>query len=344
MPERDRPERGSQHGFAVATTSLNVLGHHCNPVISAETAMMTKERLIETVGPIRYTISDGRLGRLDRPAPGLEGVSRHHERPDPVADVPGRLDHRDGGGRLPARRRPTGRRRRCRSRSSQKSAVDGHGPTQSSCAAWVALFVPTGIPSHGCFSGQSIPAANVPFFEPARDYNPVTNPEGCRSTVNDIQVNVWGRRAQDGFAKRPIDNVGVQYGLEALNLRRSAIPAKITMAQFLDLNLKIGGVDIDGLPTLARTRTDPDVSRIAYRSGMINDGSGLARAAIIDLPAPQNIEIHTPYHAYALEARMAAIGHQDNHAIWHNAPVAGPRSRRWTRGSRRSRPPAASTR
>ncbi|MGH7821140.1 MAG: DUF6351 family protein, partial [Candidatus Binatia bacterium] len=35
-------------GFAVATTSLNVLGHHCNPVISAETAMMAKNVEIHT--------------------------------------------------------------------------------------------------------------------------------------------------------------------------------------------------------------------------------------------------------------------------------------------------------
>jgi hypothetical protein len=137
--------------------------------------------------------------------------------------------------------------------------------------------------------------------------------------VNDLQVNVWGRRPQDDFAKRPVDNVGVQYGLAALNLPLGD-PAKITMAQFLDMNLKIGGVDIDGTPTLGRTRADTDVSRIAYRSGNINDGRGLARAAILNLAAPMNVEIHTPYHAYALEARMAAIGDQDNHAIWDNAP------------------------
>jgi hypothetical protein len=55
-----------QQGFLVATTSLNELGHHCNPIISAETALMTKEHIIETVGPIRFTMSTA--ARADRSA------------------------------------------------------------------------------------------------------------------------------------------------------------------------------------------------------------------------------------------------------------------------------------
>lgn len=49
-------------------------------------------------------------------------------------------------------------------------------------------------------------------------------------------------------------------------------------------------------------------------------GRGLARTAIINFAAGLNVEIHTPYHAYALEARMAKIGHADNHVIWRNGP------------------------
>src|SRR5256885_8725056 len=32
-----------------------------------------------------------------------------------------------------------------------------------------------------------------------------TNPNGTRCTVQDYQKAVWGPRAQDGFAKRPLD-------------------------------------------------------------------------------------------------------------------------------------------
>ena len=64
----------------------------------------------------------------------------------------------------------------------------------------------------------------------------------------DAAINVFGPRkkkdwtpeekeAGHGFAGIPIDNVGVQYGLGALQ------QGKITPAQFVDLNVKIGGLD-----------------------------------------------------------------------------------------------------
>jgi len=49
-------------GFALATTSLNMLGSQCNDVVSAEALMMAKERFIETYGPVRYTIGYGASG------------------------------------------------------------------------------------------------------------------------------------------------------------------------------------------------------------------------------------------------------------------------------------------
>ena len=41
----------------------------------------------------------------------------------------------------------------------------------------------------------------------------VKNPEGARCDVYDHAVNMYGRDPQTGFARRPLDNVGVQYGL-----------------------------------------------------------------------------------------------------------------------------------
>ena len=305
-----------EDGFAVATSSLNVLGHHCNPVLSAEAAMMTKEILIERLGPIWYTMSTGgsggAIGQL-QVTNAYPGITNGLIPSQMFADVWSTA--MEVGDCLltelywaKAAESYT---------LFQKMAVDGHGPPQSSCAAWVALFVPSAIPTTGCFSGSTLPAASVPE---SRDYNPVTNPEGCRATVQDIQKNVWGLRESDGFAKRAIDNVGVQYGLEALNLPPGD-PGKITFAQFLHMNLLIGGADIDGLPTQDRTRADPGTMEIIFRTGMINDGAGLATAAIINQAADLNVEIHTPYHAYAMEQRLLATnGHADNHAIWHFGP------------------------
>ena len=91
-------------------------------------------------------------------------------------------------------------------------------------------------------------------------YDPATNPRGARCTVYDHAVNVYGRDAATGFARRPLDNVGVQYGLAALN--RGAI----TTAQFLDLNEKIGGYDNDGNRVPRRTVGDPAAIRAAFSS------------------------------------------------------------------------------
>ena len=52
-------------------------------------------------------------------------------------------------------------------------------------------------------------------------YNAATNPTGERCTQQDYQRAVFGVRSGDGFAKRPLDSVGVQYGLVAFQRRRS---------------------------------------------------------------------------------------------------------------------------
>ena len=60
---------------------------------------------------------------------------------------------------------------------------------------------------------------------------------------------VWSRNAASdtgselpgwGFAGSPLDNTGVQYGLQAL------LAGTISAAEFLDVNRNIGGFDIDG--------------------------------------------------------------------------------------------------
>ena len=58
--------------------------------------------------------------------------------------------------------------------------------------------------------------------------------------MKDYHINELGERAQDGFAYQVADNVGLQYGLNALQAGR------ITPEQFVDLNEKVGGLDIAG--------------------------------------------------------------------------------------------------
>lgn len=44
-------------------------------------------------------------------------------------------------------------------------------------------------------------------------YNAKTNPTGVRCGVYDHTVNIYSKDPVTGFARRPIDDVGVQYGL-----------------------------------------------------------------------------------------------------------------------------------
>ena len=146
-------------------------------------------------------------------------------------------------------------------------------------------------------------------------YDPVKNPKGARCTIWDHGANVYGRDPRTGFARRPLDNTGIQYGLEALN------SGAITKEQFLDLNEKIGGFDIDGNIVAARMVADTVAMRAAYRSGRLtNGGGGLATVPIIDyrtyyddLPAG---DVHLRFQSFTTRARLEkANGYSDNHVM-----------------------------
>ena len=144
-------------------------------------------------------------------------------------------------------------------------------------------------------------------------YDPETNPDGARCTIQDYQVAVWGRRPQDGFANRAYDNVGVQYGLSALE------SGLILPEQFVDLNERIGGWDIDKVWQPGRSEADPPALPIAYRSGRVTNGRELAKVPIIDLRGSSNFEEHYDWRTHVLRARLLRDnGHADNHVAWNS--------------------------
>ena len=154
---------------------------------------------------------------------------------------------------------------------------------------------------------------SLPELEPLRYSR--SNPEGIRATVYDHTVNVYGVDESTGFAARPLDNYGVQYGLAALNR------GKITNAQFLALNRDIGGFDADLDHVPQRHRADPDAARRALDTGRIlNGGGGLPSTPVIDYRSftdhREGGDIHMIVHQYTTRARMAkANGHADNHVM-----------------------------
>ena len=150
---------------------------------------------------------------------------------------------------------------------------------------------------------------------PAERYNALANPSGARCDVYDHAVNVFGRDPVTHFALRPLDNVGIQYGLAALKR------GTISMDQFLDLNEKVGGYDFDGNFKTSRTVADIAAVRAAYRSGRLtNGGGGLKDIPIIDYRAYADDDplgnIHLRYHSFSMRERLKkANGDADNQVM-----------------------------
>lgn len=166
-------------------------------------------------------------------------------------------------------------------------------------------------PTQGC-------TPSIVDDEPDWVYHPQNNPGGERCTLQDYQEVVFGHRDTDGFANRPIDNVGIQYGLTAL------LHGQVTPQQFVDLNTKVGGRDIDFTWTPERTEADTAAVRSAYRSGRINDGSQLDRVPIMEIRPSSNVEVHDDVYTKSIRDRLiTANGHAGNHAVWTSVGVGG---------------------
>jgi hypothetical protein len=312
-------DRALSRGFMVATSSLNVLGNNCNTTTSAESVMMLKEHIVETYGEIRYTMAEGCSGgsigqhMVANSYPGLlQGIQPNCSFPDnwstglEVVDCHLLVNYYANTSPL------------LWADPAQQAAVNGHA-SPSSCVAWELLFASVADPEGGC------------GLPPEQDYHPTSNPTGCRGSVSDFNVSIIGRRPPElwnespeptrtaehiagGFARLSYDNVGVQYGLAALR------KGQILPEQFVDLNEKIGTVDVDFNFAPGRRHADTG-SELLYRVGGVNDGGQLDQVAIIDLRGTSNFEIHTDYHSWAMRERLIeANGHADNQIIW-TSPV-----------------------
>ncbi|MCT2584463.1 DUF6351 family protein [Actinophytocola gossypii] len=295
-------------GYAVAVSSLTVLNNNCNDVISAETTMMVKERFVEQYGEPRHTIGWGESGGsmqqhlIAQNYPGLlDGLLPGASFPDTLVQLVTTSDCA-----LLNRAFDTSAESWT---SAQRAAVAGWGSaaycTSPYSADWVQAFQ-AGAGPDPTYGGCSVA---VP-----RDlvYHPATNPTGARCTYQDNAVNVYGRDPATGFARRPLDNVGVQYGLDAFDA------GVISAEQFLDLNERVGGFDIDGGLVPTRTVGDTDAVEAAYRTGRVNVGANLDTVPIIDLrtyfdaiPDP-----HDSVRSHSMRARLvAAHGSADNHVM-----------------------------
>ena len=264
---------------------------------------MTKEYLIDHYGTLRYTIGTGCSGGslaeqwIANAYPGVyQGIMPTCSFPDAWSTATQFLDYHQtlryfqnptlwGAGRgvdatADGRRRGRSRRRRERAGLRQR-AVPRRDPDRS-------------------VRGDQRPAALRPDDQPGRGalHDPGRGDQRLRPAARSRLWTPQEKQIGHGFADTPVDNVGVQYGLGALQ------QGEITPAQFVDLNQKIGGLDPDANHTPERMRADHTALANAYRSGMINETNNLNRTAIIDCRGPNPGLFHDAYRAFAVRARL----------------------------------------
>jgi hypothetical protein len=186
-------------------------------------------------------------------------------------------------------------------------AVEGH-PDPANAVTFTAVIPSSGDPSRSC---PGVPADKV--------YDAQTNPQGVRCSFHDYMVNVFGKRPQDGFAGRPADNVGIEYG------RKGLAAGKLSAAQFVDLNEKVGAFDIDYNDTMTRAEADRPALERVYRSGAVDQADNLDKVAIIDLRGPDPGAFHDVYRTYVMRARLdREHGTHANQILWRGqVPLMG---------------------
>jgi hypothetical protein len=320
-------------GFMVVDNSLTDSLYNANRVLVSETLMMMKEHIVDRYGEIKYTLGNGCSGgsiQQNTAAsifPGLlDGIQPSCDFSDSittgleVTDCVLLVNFYAGPdwGALMSGLTQT-------QINAKKTAINGH-LDQNGCQNWnnsfgfanqpgnyVPLLVvdpvtgamaPSGAPRNNC----RLPAALV--------YDPVTNPTGTRCGDADLATAVWGsttgiapgstRALQTG------DDTGIQYGLKAL--RSGAITAE----EFVTLNEKIGGTDVDSNRTAARSVADAAALPIAYRAGIVSSGTNLGKLPIIDSRGYDEQGIHYIWRSFSERARIdtANADNHGNQVMW----------------------------
>ncbi|MEY2474922.1 MAG: hypothetical protein QOG87_237 [Actinomycetota bacterium] len=278
-------------GAMTVHSTLTILGVDCNDVISAETLMMVKEHVIETYGPLVHVVGSGASGGAIQQYTAANNYPGLIDAGAPIISFPDMtttlmtigdclvLDRVFNADPL-------------RWPEPKRLAVTGHR-TSNICADWDASY-----------SSLLRPTACDPIV-----------PDGVRCTFQDDQVNLWGRDPATGFARRPLDNTGVLYGLVALR------SGAITPADFVDLNTAVGGLDIDGNFVDARMDMGEEVAGIAYKTGRVTGRGALTQTPVIDshpnLDLLPVIDVHDAARSYMVRDRLA--GHRSL-AVWQGAP------------------------
>lgn len=293
-------------GFMVASSEMTQYGTHCNDVTSAETVIMVKEYITKRYGMLRYTMSDGGSGGAHQQNlhssnyPGLiQGMLPTQTFQDTW--TPGR-EFADCG--LLKRFYDATTGSAVGFNNFERGAVGGHrwqqvceGPANTNMASRTPFYMD---PAVGC-------------NDPADQWS-LANLTGKRCTLQDFLINIFGPRdSSTGYAKTPQDNVGIQYGYNALNA------GTISAEKFVALNEQVGGYDINGRWQPARMTADAGAVETTHKSGRVTHGRYLGEVAIIDRRDFNIIEEHYDFRSWVIRNRLLKEhGDYGNQVIWRH--------------------------
>jgi len=296
-------------GFGFLISSELVNGRRGNGVLQGETLMMIKEYIIERYGVPKFFIGSGGSGGaiqqlvITQMYPGLlDGLMPSLTFPDSSLHTIDSILLTNLWPKLD------------KNAWTQEKITAVEGFTPGTARAWNAAYGRLGVPTN---------AAGCALADKTLIFDPITNPKGARCTTQDIRVNYYGRDPKTGWARRPTDNVGLQYGLAALNR------GDISVDEFLEVNEKVGGTDIDGKIVPQRTEGDPIALKGMYESGLkASYNAALGNVPILMSRAytDHRGDIHDRQRDFVVRARLErANGRSDNSVIWiasNTAPIS----------------------
>lgn len=340
---------GLGKGYAILWSTGTKTNTHYNLVLGGETAVMVKSRFVTEYDDPLYTIGLGGSGGgiqqyvYGQDEPGLlDGGIPQYSYPDMVTQTihVGDCELLEHWMDLQVRANPASKwavwtnRSWLEGLSSSATATDPYQPL----TPWL-----TSPGSDECINGWRglSPLALNPHYGTAPGITPAQQAAVAWTHWEDA-VDVYGRDPQTGFARSTWDNVGVQYGLQAL------LDHHITPAEFLDLNAQIGGwkqqqdMVQEGCPFIASAcpsdidvwsarnmnpvgangvaaRTEGSIAAMngAYEKGLVFDGK--SNIPYIDWRnyLDESLNMHNARQSFAARLRMREHdGDSSNQVIW----------------------------
>lgn len=351
---RSLEPRALEQGYAVIYSTGTRTSTHYNLQLGGETALMVKEHFIKRFGEPEYTVAIGGSGGAIQQYvyaqnhPGLlDGGVPQYSYPDMVTQTIHigdceLLEHyMDVTDSANAKWQTTSNRSWLVGLNSTDDYPDPFADTKRALGFSSAPGMTECIPA---WRGLT-PLVMNPHYGQARHQDSM-QPADAMANVHwthyDDVKNIYGVD-ENGEPRTLFDNVGVQYGLQALREQN------ISVAEFLRLNAYVGGwkhpseMVQEGAPFLPpntpdnfdpwsrrnmnlspgenapapRTEGDLIAIQAAYRSGLVFDGE--LNIPVIDWRhyLEEVLDMHNSHQSFSARQRIRnRMGHSDNQLIW----------------------------